>query len=287
MAQDEHSAMGSGLGKATQYVCEYDPAQLYPIPRQQSRNQLNLDAHKPLPFFGVDVWTAWELSWLNANGLPQVAVAEFMLSCESPRIIESKSFKLYLNSFNQTRFANWDKVREHLEQDLASAAGAAVRVELFTLVQAQERFQVVDLSQSNQAECLDDLDIEIAHYEPNPGLLSLDPAGAGLEIEQTLFSNLLKTNCPVTGQPDWATLWVHYQGPAIDKASLLAYLVSFRQHQDFHEHCVGRCFLDIFQRCQPRHLAVYARYTRRGGLDINPFRSTEVQTPAAWRLVRQ
>ena len=285
MSVDDHSAQGSGLGKQSHYVSQYDPSQLYPIARRVARQQLSIA--NPMPFVGVDLWTAWELYWINANGLHQVAVAEISLPATSDNIIESKSFKLYLNSLNQTQFNHWDDVSRVLQQDLSAAAGAAVGVHLMTLTQAQQQYCVRELSSSGIAECLDDIDIEISAYQPDASLLRLDPRRQDQMVSESLYSNLLKTNCPVTGQPDWATLWVEYSGAAIDKSALLAYIVSFREHQDFHEQCVERCFLDIQSRLQPKSLSVYARYTRRGGLDINPFRSTGADVPKQWRLVRQ
>lgn len=286
MTVEDHSAKGSGLGKHTDYVSQYDPGQLYPIARSIAREQLAIPA-QALPFTGTDLWTAWELSWLNSRGLPQVAMAEFSLPVTSDNIIESKSFKLYLNSFNQTKFERWQDVHEALARDLSAAAGGDVGVRLLSLSEAQKEYPVFELCEVGLAQCLDNSDIAIEHYQPNPMLLQLDPTRAGQTVNEALYSNLLKTNCPVTGQPDWATLWVHYTGPAIDRASLLAYIVSFRDHQDFHEQCVERCFMDIQQRLAPSELSVYARYTRRGGLDINPFRSTCGEVPEGWRLVRQ
>ena len=281
MAHDHHSAQGSGLGKHTDYVSQYDPKQLYPIARSVARENLGLGAQ--LPFQGVDLWTAFELSWLNANGLPQAAVAEFELPASSNNIIESKSFKLYLNSFNQSQFDSWAEVEQRLTTDLSAAAEGSVVVSLMTLAQAQVRYPLI----TPPGQCIDDLDIAIKHYHPRPELLALDSGRDGEIVTETLYSNLLKTNCPVTGQPDWATLWIDYTGPAMDKAALLAYVVSFREHQDFHEQCVERCFLDIQARLKPQSLSVYARYTRRGGLDINPFRTTGGELPRLWRLVRQ
>ena len=244
-----------------------------------ARENLGL-GHTP-PFIGVDLWTAWELSWLNVKGVPQVAVAEFTLPASSPNIIESKSFKLYLNSFNQTWFNSWLEVEQRLVADLSAAAGEAVAVRLMTLEQGEADYPLV----TPPGQCIDQLDVTIEHYHPEPALLAL--AAGGQVVSEVLYSNLLKTNCPVTGQPDWATLWIEYTGPAIDKAALLAYVVSFREHQDFHEQCVERCFLDIQNQLKPESLSVYARYTRRGGLDINPFRSTGGDVPKNWRLVRQ
>ena len=270
------SVQDSPLGKQSLYVSHYDAGLLHPIPRSGNRESLKLDGQQP--FFGVDIWNGYELSWLNEKGKPQVATAEFRIPCESPSIIESKSFKLYLNSFNQTRFATWEAVRERLETDLTQAAGAGVGVTLFALDAAPGLGALLD------GTCIDGLDVEIDTYHPEPALLKAD---ASQEVSECLVSHLLKSNCPVTGQPDWASLVVRYQGPQIDHASLLKYLVSFREHQDFHEHCVERMFCEIRERCRPQQLLVYARYTRRGGLDINPLRSSHEISADNIRLVRQ
>lgn len=262
------------LGQSTTYVCEYDPKQLFAIPRT---NNWQGRGYTKAPFRGCDLWNAYELSWLNPKGLPQVAMAEFRVSCESPYIIESKSFKLYLNSFNLSRFAAADEVRQHLIEDLSQAAGAPVSV-VMQSVEAPARIDQL------QGESLDQLDVDIEHYQPAPQLLR---TLQGDKIEAQLYSHLLKSNCPVTGQPDWASIQIDYHGAPIDKEGLLKYLVSYREQGDFHEQCVEQIFLDILDRCQPEQLSVYARYLRRGGLDINPFRSTEAFAPDNLRLVRQ
>lgn len=262
------------LGQSTGYVCEYDPTQLYAIPRS---NSWQTRGHDTAPFAGCDIWNAYELSWLNPKGLPQVATAEFRVPCESPCIIESKSFKLYLNSFNLSRFDSIDTVRQHMIEDLSQCAGAPVSVVIRSLDTPADIFQL-------EGESLDQLDVEIEHYQPAPQYLH---TGQGDTLEETLHSHLLKSNCPVTGQPDWASIQIDYRGAPIDKAGLLKYLVSYREHGDFHEHCVEQIFLDILEHCQPEQLCVYARYVRRGGLDINPFRSSQAQQPDNKRLVRQ
>jgi 7-cyano-7-deazaguanine reductase len=268
------------LGKHTDYVSVYTPSLLCPISRAESRQSLGLSEGDELPFLGVDIWTAFELSWLNAKGLPQVAVAEFHFSCASPNIVESKSFKLYLNSFNQTVFNSFEDVARTLEADLSTACGAPVMVELMSLSQAAAKGMG-----HFTGECLDGLDVQIEHYHPAPELLGV--AASDEVVHRSVYSDLLKTNCPVTGQPDWASVFIQYRGREIDQKSLLQYLVSFREHQDFHEHCVERIYMDIMERCQPDSLQVYARYTRRGGLDINPFRSSESVQPDDVRLARQ
>ena len=273
-----HSIADSPLGHQTQYVSHYDPGLLFPIARASSRAQLGVVGQ--LPFHGVDIWTGYELSWLNTRGKPQVAVAVFQIPCESPFIIESKSFKLYLNSFNQTRFENLAQVQAFLEKDLSAVAGARVTVDLQSLQDSPLRIDT-----SMEAVCLDELDIDVDAYHPNPDLLSVGNLGL---VSERLSSHLLKSNCPVTGQPDWATVIIEYTGHKIDHDNLLRYIISFREHQDFHEHCVERIFMDLMNRCAPEFLTVYARYTRRGGLDINPFRASHAGAkPSVGRLLRQ
>lgn len=266
------------LGKATTYAASYDAALLDPIPRSLARATLNLTGD--LPFAGVDLWTAFELSWLNAKGKPEVAMAEIEIPCTSPNIIESKSFKLYLNSFNHTVVESAQALIAMLKRDLSTAAGAEVAVNLIGLRQ----WKALALADFD-GECIDELDVSCEIYEPDASLLQL-VAGSG-QVQESLYSDLLKTNCPVTGQPDWASVVIHYAGRAIEKAALLRYIVSYRNHQDFHEHCVESIFLDVARICKPEKLTVYARYTRRGGLDINPFRSNCGATPKTIRLVRQ
>jgi 7-cyano-7-deazaguanine reductase len=229
-----------------------------------------------LPFRGVDIWNAYEVSWLNPKGKPVVALAEFRIPATSTHIVESKSFKLYLNSFNLTRFETQAEVVQLMQSDLSKAAGGQVEV-ILTL--PQENVEIGKL----EGRCIDDLDIEVEHYEPAPELLT----AGGETLSESLVSHLLKSNCPVTGQPDWASIQVSYQGPKIDEKGLLAYLISYREHGDFHEQCVETIFMDIWNRCRPQKLSVYARYVRRGGLDINPFRSSLNDRPENMRLSRQ
>ncbi|RAP64622.1 NADPH-dependent 7-cyano-7-deazaguanine reductase QueF [Achromobacter sp. HZ01] len=267
------------LGQSVSYVSQYDPTLLFPIARSHNRAALNL-ADGKLPFKGVDLWNAYELSWLDAKGKPRIAMATFSVPADSPNIIESKSFKLYLNSFNQTRLVNSAALRGRLERDLSAAAGAPVGLDFFL----PQRFSELRMGELDGIY-IDKLDIEIDTYEPAPELLR---TRAGDPVEETLASRLLKSNCPVTGQPDWASVQIRYRGAPIDRESLLRYIVSFRQHAEFHEHCVERIFTDIMQACRPEQLTVYARYTRRGGLDINPWRSNfEAAPPADLRTVRQ
>ncbi len=259
-----HGAEASLLGQAVAYRDTYAPELLFPIERQLKRDELGIAAGA-LPFVGEDLWNAYELSWLDARGKPVVALGEFRVPATSPRLIESKSLKLYLNAFNQQRMASVDEVQSRIAADLSAAAGAEVGVVLMPLATRPQR-----RSAYPQGDCLDALDIAIDTYQPAPELLH----ATGAEVEEMLYSHLLKSNCLVTGQPDWGMLVVRYRGPAIDRESLLRYVVSFRAHNEFHEQCVERVFCDIMARCRPHELAVWARYTRRGGLDINPFRAS-------------
>jgi 7-cyano-7-deazaguanine reductase len=270
----------SPLGKSAAYRSDYAPELLFPIPRQGKRDELQL--HGTLPFFGVDIWNAYELSWLNLRGKPQVAIARVSVPADSPNIVESKSFKLYLNSFNQTRLDSADALRALLQQDLSAGFGAPVQVAL-TL---QEQFAGLKMGELDGL-LLDRLDVDIDQYTPSP--LLLKAALQDAPVEEKLVSHLLKSNCLVTGQPDWGSVQIHYAGPQIDQESLLKYLIGFREHNEFHEQCVERIFVDILRQCAPQKLAVYARYTRRGGLDINPWRSnfSTGQPPSNLRNARQ
>ena len=276
----------SQLGKASTYIDQYDASLLFPISRQPKRDEIGVGAN-PI-FFGADLWTAYELSWLNAKGKPQIALAHITLPADSPNIIESKSFKLYLNSFNNTRLEGQDHgvqaLHDLLAHDLSDAAGArvAVRIEIFPLSTERDKRAVIA---TFDATPLDRLDIECSRYTPAPELLAtLDEP----PIEESVYSDLLKSNCLVTGQPDWGSVQISYFGAPIDHAALLQYLVSYRNHNEFHEQCVERIFMDIWQRCNPTRLSVYARYTRRGGLDINPYRTSFPGVlPANIRQARQ
>lgn len=270
----------SPLGKTSASVEHYDPTLLFPIARIEQRRAIGID--EPLPFKGVDIWNAYELSWLDAHGKPQVAIGEFRVPATSPNIIESKSLKLYLNSYNQTRIDSIDAFRKQVANDLSQAAGAPIAVALTTGANfSQLQFAELD------GESIDDLPIDIDRYgPPDADCFSVRPNAQ--MISETLVSNLLKSNCPVTGQPDWASIQIAYTGKPIDREGLLRYLVSFRRHDDFHEHCVERVFRDISERCAPTMLSVYARYTRRGGLDINPWRSSsDAESPSNLRGARQ
>jgi 7-cyano-7-deazaguanine reductase len=275
----------SQLGKPTFYADQYDASLLFPIARAPQRADLGLGAS--LPFLGADLWTAFELSWLNTRGKPQVALAHITVPCESVNIIESKSFKLYLGSFNNTRFADAADVVARLRADLTEAAwrGAVVQSSVGVKLVAAELFDREPIEELDGLS-LDRLDLDCDRFTPAPELLCAATHEA--PVSEVLTSNLLRSNCPVTGQPDWGSVQISYFGPQIDQAGLLRYIISFRNHQGFHEHCVERMFMDIQARCQPHKLSVYARYTRRGGLDINPFRSSFPQAlPPNRRNARQ
>lgn len=263
------------LGRHVDYPSHYDASLLFPIARALGRGHIGLDSDA-LPFIGVDRWHAYELSWLNARGKPRVATATFTVPAMSPNLVESKSLKLYLNSFNASRFDSDEAVRACIERDLSRVAGAAVAV----------GFGLPPIDHGVPASSLDELDIEFDHYgPPRAEFLAADDTQM---VEETLSTALLKSNCPVTGQPDWARMTIAYRGPQLDRAGLLKYLVSFRDHAEFHEQCVERVFADLLQHAHPTALSVEARYTRRGGLDINPWRATPgFATPAAGRDERQ
>ena len=275
----------SQLGKTAAYIDQYHPGLLFPIARAGKRAEIGISATPP--FVGADLWSAFELSWLNLRGKPQVALAHFTIPCESPNIIESKSFKLYLNSFNNTPFADSAEVLARLRQDVGEAvwrgapAPGSVGVRL-VMPELFDREPVYELDGLN----LDRLDVACSQYQPAPDLLRCVPDQA--PVNEVLVSHLLKSNCLVTGQPDWGSVQIAYTGAAIEQEGLLQYLVSFRNHNEFHEQCVERIFMDIWTRCHPLKLTVYARYTRRGGLDINPFRTSHPQAlPANTRTARQ
>lgn len=265
------------LGRESAYPERYDASLLYSIPRAVNRAPLGIE-EGALPFVGEDEWHAFEVSWLNARGKPVVAVARFRLPADSPSLIESKSWKLYLNGFNQTRFESREGVVDSLMTDLSRAAGAKVSVELFDVDDDAL------MPRRLPGACLDGLDIAVSDYTP-----SAEHLAVGEEIvEETLYSHLLKSNCPVTGQPDWGSVLIRYRGPRIDREGLLRYLIGYRQHQDFHEHCVERIFVDLMAHCRPERLLVLARYVRRGGLDISPWRATPGEKPPRpLRLLRQ
>lgn len=265
------------LGRESDYPERYDAQLLFPIERAANRKPLGIE-EGALPFVGEDEWHAFELSWLTPRGKPCVAVARFRLPASSPRLIESKSWKLYLNSLNQTRFAGHDELIETLKRDLSEAAGAEVSVEILAVDDAELNPRPLP------GECIDDQDIEISDYTPSPEHLAVSDE----IVEETLTSHLLKSNCPVTGQPDWGSVMIRYRGPRLDREGLLRYIVGYRQHQDFHEHCVEHIFMDLMDKARPERLLVLARYVRRGGLDISPWRGTPGETPPTpLRLARQ
>jgi 7-cyano-7-deazaguanine reductase len=279
----------STLGKASAYADQYDASLLFPIPRSEKRSEIGLNS--TLPFMGADLWTAFELSWLNARGKPHIAIAQIIIPCESPCIVESKSVKLYFNSFNNTRFAGSkhgaDEVREAIALDIGAAVFGTPRGERRVGVRiiSQEAFHDEKVRELDGV-LLDRLDVECTHYTPAPQLLS--SAVDEQPVSEVLVSHLLKSNCLVTGQPDWGSVQIEYSGPQIDQNGLLQYIVSFRNHNEFHEQCVERIYMDIWQHCKPIKLAVYARYTRRGGVDINPFRTSYPQAlPLNVRSARQ
>lgn len=264
------------LGKPTEYIQTYTPELLYPIPRSLARDKTNVPYE--LPFSGIDMWTGYELSWLNSKGKPEIAIIELLIPCTSPNIVEHKSVKLYFNSFNQTTFHSHEEIKSTIETDLQRVIQAPISVHLYRLSPvksiATEEFSGV---------CLDLLDIGINTYEVNPEFLKV----SHVQAQESLFSNLLKSNCLATGQPDWGSVLIHYEGPKIDHEGLLKYIISFRNHAGFAEHCIEEIYCDILRHCRPTKLTVYGRYTRRGGLDINPFRSNFEQPPKNRRHIRQ
>jgi 7-cyano-7-deazaguanine reductase len=275
----------SALGRAVPYADQYDAALLYPIGRLPKREEIGVPA--TLPFLGADLWTAYELSWLNERGKPQVALAHITVPCETPNIVESKSFKLYLNSYNNTKFADAAEVQARIRADIGEAVwrGSGKTGTVGVRLLAPELFDQQPIHELDGVN-LDRLEVECTRYTPAPELLTA--AFDEQPVSETLTSNLLKSNCLVTGQPDWASVQISYSGPQIDQAGLLQYLVSFRNHNEFHEQCVERIYMDIMARCKPAKLTVYARYTRRGGLDINPWRTSHPQAlPANVRTARQ
>ena len=266
------------LGQKTEYISEYSADLLFPIARVDKWQEMNIESER-LPFYGEDIWNAYEVSWLNKKGKPIVAIVEFRLPHDSPNIIESKSFKLYLNSLNQMQYDSEQEVVEILVKDLSAAAGAEVSV----IIRDLEAMQNLVIQTPDY--CIDELDVEASIYHPDASLLSLEE-GSG-QVEEKVVSHLLKSNCPVTNQPDWGSVFIEYRGAKICQESLLKYVISFREHTDFHEQCVERIFIDIMQQCQPEYLLVNARYVRRGGLDINPYRASTPIVLGNDRLSRQ
>ena len=264
------------LGRHTPVVEVYSPELLYPIPRSEARHTLGISG--VLPFYGVDVWYAYEMSWLECNARPVSRVGRFTIPATSLNLVESKSFKLYLNSLNNSKFDSDTDAKTCITADISEIAGEEVLLELFTPDDPALKGQTL------VGLLLDDSPASVGTHEPSAAQICVSE---GMVVEEQLFSHLLRSLCPVTGQPDWATVWIHYCGAAIDHASLLEYIIAYRQHQEFHEQCVERMFQDIHSRCNAEFLHIQAFYTRRGGLDISPFRSTEEGALPQPRLNRQ
>lgn len=280
MSQDYHNnpqLAGLALGKSVTYSDHYDVSLLQPVPRALNRNMIGLT--NELPFSGNDIWNGYELSWLNAKGMPQVAILRCTVAYDSINIIESKSFKLYLNSFNNSRFDSIEQVKSVLTTDLSQCAQGTVTVDI--IPNCEFNHQQLHIPKGT---LLDTLDLSFDEYVVSPNLLQANDREI---VQEFLYSNLLKSNCLITNQPDWASVFIKYTGPRIDHESLLRYLISFRQHNEFHEQCVERIFCDLMHNCRCEQLTVLARYTRRGGLDINPFRSNFESPYPDWRLIRQ
>ncbi len=279
--QDNPHLLHLKLGEKTEYISHYQPSLLQAVPRQLNRDELGVNGDEY--FKGVDVWHAYEMSWLNHKGKPVVALGRFTFEASNPNIVESKSFKLYLNSFNQTSFETQDELVKFLTDDLSNISQGPVKVELFTPEQAQA-FPNTTLP----GTCIDDLDIEIKDFSFKADYLQNLNTSTAPSVKETLHSHLLKSNCLITNQPDWASLVITYEGPQINEEQLLRYVISFREHNEFHEQCVERIYNDIDKAYQPSKLSVQALYTRRGGLDINPFRSSDAKEAAPrFRINRQ
>jgi len=264
---------GSPLGKATDYPDRYDASLLFAVSRAPQRAALGIQEH--LPFSGCDLWNAYEITWLDPRGRPRLAIGEFKVRAESPAMVESKSLKLYLGSFAQEPVASGAELGRRIATDLTRVCGDAVAVALTPGANFHTTIplRAVPLG----TESIDDTDVAIDASDPDPALL----AHAEAPVDETLSSSLFRSTCPVTGQPDYADVFIRYRGPRIQRAGLLRYLVSFRRHAAFHEACVERIFVDITERCRPEWLSVYARFMRRGGIDINPFRSNFEPAPTA------
>ena len=279
MNYQDKSLSALKLGQNTEYKSQYDASLLQPVPRRLNREGLGIVEQQPFNQ-GADVWTCYELSWLNPHGLPQVAIADVEIDFKSENLIESKSFKLYLNSFNQTKFASIEEVEQTLTRDLRKCASGQVSVRIHKLADYTNQ-PIVNFS----GECIDEQEIQIESYTFSNQ--HLENVAEDEIVEETLVSHLLKSNCLITSQPDWGSVQIHYVGKRLNREKLLRYLVSFREHNEFHEQCVERIFTDLMQFAKPEKLTVYARYTRRGGLDINPFRSNFESVPVNLRMARQ
>lgn len=269
--------LNSPLEKKSKYENTYNPNLLFPIARVTKRNEIGVDDKNP-NFKGFDLWNHYEISWLNSKGKPEVACGEIQYSSNTPNIVESKSMKLYFNSFNNTKFNSWQDLENTVIKDLSSAVKGEVKFKLITLSEQSNA-----IANAFDGICLDNLDISCTIYQPHPDYLSTN----NKDVEEKLYSDLLKSNCLVTNQPDWGSVFIEYKGKQIDHEGLLKYIVSLRDHNEFHEQCVERIFTEILNRCKPVELTVYARYTRRGGLDINPFRTTNANVVENTRLIRQ
>lgn len=306
---------GSPLGKTSKYSTQYDPSLLFPISRAHNRAQMGVANSEKLPFYGVDIWNAYELSWLLPSGKPAVALATILIPCESLHIIESKSIKLYFYSFNNTVFETVDKVQQTIEKDFVAILKMPICVQIQRLsgknhanqeycktnenlpfanklktstTLSSTHLELAQIIPKFSGTCLDEQEIICDEYAVNPELLTLKSTTDPRSITETLYSDLLRSNCLVTNQPDWGSVQIQYCGRPICHAGLLRYIISFRDHNEFHEHCVERMFMDIMRQCAPQELTVYARYTRRGGLDINPIRSTaKTWNLGNQRLIRQ
>ncbi len=279
MNYQDKSLSALKLGQNTEYKSQYDASLLQPVPRRLNREGLGIVEQQPFNQ-GADVWTCYELSWLNLNGLPQVAIADVEIDFKSENLIESKSFKLYLNSFNQTKFASIEEVEQTITRDLSQCASGQVSVKIHKLADYTNQL-IVNFA----GECIDEQEIQIESYTFSNQYL--ENIAEDEIVEETLVSHLLKSNCLITSQPDWGSVQIHYVGKRLNREKLLRYLVSFREHNEFHEQCVERIFTDLMQFAKPEKLTVYARYTRRGGLDINPFRSNFERVPVNLRMARQ
>lgn len=279
MNYQDKSLSALKLGQNTEYKNQYDASLLQPVPRRLNHEGLGIVEQQPFNQ-GADVWTCYELSWLNSNGLPQVAIADVEIDFKSENLIESKSFKLYLNSFNQTKFASIEEVEQTLMRDLSQCASGQVSVKIHKLADYTNQ-PIVNFA----GECIDEQEIQIESYTFSNQ--HLENVAEDEIVEETLVSHLLKSNCLITSQPDWGSIQIHYVGKRLNREKLLRYLVSFREHNEFHEQCVERIFTDLMQFAKPEKLTVYARYTRRGGLDINPFRSNFERVPVNLRMARQ
>ncbi len=279
MNYQDKSLSALKLGQKTEYKSQYNASLLQPVPRRLNREGLGIVEDQPFNQ-GADVWTCYELSWLNPNGLPQVAIADVSIDFKSENLIESKSFKLYLNSFNQTKFASIEEVEQTLTKDLSQCASGQVSVKIHKLADYTNQ-PIMNFA----GKCIDEQEIQINSYAFSNQYL--ENVAEGEIVEETLVSHLLKSNCLITSQPDWGSVQIHYIGKQLNREKLLRYLVSFREHNEFHEQCVERIFTDLMQFAKPEKLTIYARYTRRGGLDINPFRSNFESVPANLRMARQ